>query len=301
VEQHNNIPTRCGFIAVVGAPNAGKSTFVNRMVGARVAIVTPKVQTTRNRILGITCHDESQLIFIDTPGIFRAKEKFEKAMVQSALGSTKDADIIAVLVDAYKGITDDTRQVLDSIRELKATKVVVLNKVDKTPKEKLLTLATELYAVDDFAQCFMISALKGDGTDGVKAWMAGALPEDAWHYPEDQMTDIPMRQLASEITRESLFFRLKQELPYSVAVETESWEERKDGSIKVNQVIFVQNENQKKIVLGEKGAMLKDIGQSARTRISRFTECPIHLFLFVKVAEKWKDQKEFYTSIGLEY
>ncbi len=293
--------TRCGFIAVVGVPNAGKSTLVNHMVGARIAIVTPKVQTTRNRILGMTIEGESQLIFVDTPGIFKADARFEKAMVNAALGSTKEADIILLLVDAYKGMCDNTRTVLKSIKDSKATKVVVLNKVDKTPKETLLALAETLHQQDEFAACFMISALKGQGTRDVREWLAKHVPEDNWHYPEDQMTDIPMRQMAAEITRESLFFRLQQELPYSVTVDTESWEERPDGSVEIRQVIYVQNEGQKKIVVGRKGAMLKEIGQSARQRIGRLLECKAHLFLFVKVSGKWKEQKEFYTSIGLDF
>lgn len=293
--------TRCGFIAVVGAPNAGKSTLVNQMVGARVAIVTPKVQTTRNRILGITTEAASQLIFIDTPGIFAAKERFEKAMVASALGSTRESDVILLLVDANKGICADTRQVMEAIKPLAAPKIVVLNKVDKTPKEALLALASELFGQDQFLECFMISALKGDGTQELRRWLARALPEDAWHYPADQMTDIPLRQLAAEVTRESLFYRLRQELPYSIAVDTESWSEREDGSVEVRQVIYVRAEGQKKIVVGHKGEMLKDIGQASRTRLAKFLGQRVHLFLFVKVAERWKEQREFYESIGLEY
>jgi GTP-binding protein Era len=294
-------PTRCGFIAVIGAPNAGKSTLVNRMVGARVAIVTPKVQTTRQRILGITTEGASQFIFIDTPGIFAAKARFEKAMVGAAHASTKEADVVLVIVDAFKGITKDVEQALASVRDVTAPKALVLNKVDKTPKEKLLTLTQELFAHEGFAECFMISALKGDGTESIRRWLHSVLPEDAWHYPEDHMTDMPLRQLAAEITRESLFFRLNQELPYSVAVETESYAEKRDGSVAIRQVIIVQNEGQKKIVIGHKGAMLKDIGASARERIQKLTGGTVHLFLFVKTVEDWKDRKEFYTSIGLEY
>ena len=293
--------TRCGFIAVIGAPNAGKSTFVNHMVGARVAIVTPKVQTTRNRILGITTEGDTQFIFMDTPGIFRAKARFEKAMVNSAHASTKEADAILIMVDAYKGITEQVSDVLASVKESAAPKAVVLNKVDKTRKEALLELASTVCADPAIQQCFMISALKGEGTLAVRSWLRSVMPQDAWHYPPDQMTDIQLRQLAAEITRESLFFRLKQELPYSIAVETESYEEKKDGSVSIRQVIVVQNDNQKKIVIGHHGGMLKDIGQAARARISRFTGGPVHLFLFVKTVENWKEQREFYTSIGLEY
>jgi GTPase len=294
-------PTRCGFIAVIGAPNAGKSTLVNRMVGARVAIVTPKVQTTRQRILGIAIDGSSQFIFMDTPGIFAATTRFEKAMVGAAHASTKEADAILVLVDAFKGVTADVEQALASVRNVTAPKALVLNKVDKTPKEKLLTLSQELFTKEGFAECFMISALKGNGTEEIRRWLHSVLPEDAWHYPEDHMTDMPLRQVAAEITRESMFFRLNQELPYSVAVETESYEEKRDGSVTIRQVIIVQNDNQKKIVIGNKGAMLKDIGAASRERIGRFTGGTVHLFLFVKTIEDWKDRKEFYTSIGLEY
>lgn len=293
--------TKCGFISVVGAPNAGKSTLVNHMVGAHVAIVTPKVQTTRNRILGITIEGQSQLVFIDTPGVFNAKERFEKAMVQAALGSTKDADVILLLVDASKGICDDTRQVLDALKSIKAHKILVLNKVDKVKKEVLPALAQSLFAEDEFAECFMISALRGHGADDVRHYLADTMPEDAWHYPEDQMSDMPMRQIAAEITRESLFMRLRQELPYSVAVDTENWEEQDDGSVKISQVIYVRTEGQKKIVIGNKGAMLKEIGKAARGTLSKLTGRKTHLFLFVKIAENWKDNKEFYSSIGLEY
>ncbi len=292
--------TRCGFVAVVGAPNAGKSTLVNHMVGAHIAIVTPKVQTTRNRILGITTHHDSQLIFIDTPGVFNASARFEKAMVNAALGSTKEADIILILLDAYKGLCKNTQQVLDNIKPLNATKLLVLNKVDKTDKASLLTLTETLYKEDDFAHCFMISALTGDGTDALRDWLAEHMPEDSWHYPEDHITDVPMRQLVAEITRESLFFRLRQELPYSTTVETESWEEG-EKAITIRQIIYVQNEGQKKIAIGHKGAMLKEIGKAARQRMERLTESRVHLLLFVKVSERWKEQKEFYTSIGLDY
>ncbi|NET71494.1 MAG: GTPase Era [Sphaerospermopsis sp. SIO1G2] len=293
--------TRCGFIAVVGAPNAGKSTLVNHLVGARIAIVTPKVQTTRHRILGMMVHEQSQLIFIDTPGVFNASARFEKAMVKSALGSTKEADIILLLVDAHKGLCANTQRVIDSISGLETPVILILNKIDKVSKESLLGLTQSLYAQRQFDECFMISALKGQGTEDLTSWLAGALPEDVWHYPEEQMTDLPMRQLAAEITRESLFFRLKQELPYSIAVDTESWEDTSHNAVKIQQVIYVQNESQKKIVVGHKGEMLREIGKAARGRIGRFLQRKVHLFLFVKISPKWKDNKEFYSAIGLEY
>lgn len=293
--------TRCGFVAVIGAPNAGKSTLVNAMVGAKVAIVTPKVQTTRNRILGITAEDQTQMIFIDTPGVFQASARFEQAMVGSALASTKEADAILVVVDARKGICDNTKQVLESIKNARTRKALVLNKIDKVEKTTLLDLASRLFAMETFEECFMVSALKGSGLDALTQWLAATLPEDVWHYPEDQMTDIPMRQLAAETTRESLFYRLREELPYSVFVETEQWEERKDGSVEIRQVIYVQNENQKTIIIGRKGAMLKAIGEAARTHIGKFLDRKVHLFLFVKVTPDWKKKKSFYTSIGLDY
>lgn len=293
--------TRCGFIAVVGAPNAGKSTFVNHMVGAHVAIVTPKVQTTRNKILGIALHNNSQLVFIDTPGVFNAKERFEKAMVKAALGSANDADIIMLIVDAYKGICDNTKMVIEALKDRNAHKIVVINKIDKVDKTLLPKLAESIFAMDEFQACFMISASKSKGTEDVKSYLAQHVPCDSWHYPEEQISDAPMRQIAAEITRESLFMRLKQELPYSVAVDTESWEEKSDGSIKISQVVYVRTEGQKKIVIGDKGAMLRDIGKSARHKLRELTGRGVHLFLFVKVAEKWKDNKEFFENIGLEY
>jgi GTPase len=308
----NNQTKRSGFIAVVGAPNAGKSTFVNKMVGAKVAIVTPKVQTTRGRILGITTHAQSQLIFIDTAGVFKAKANFEKAMVKSAISSVSEADVVALIIDAYKGLCDNTKIVLEAINNINAPKIVILNKVDKVEKAKLLELAGEVFALSNFENCFMISAMKGDGLNDVKNWLSEHLPADEWHYPEDQLTDIPLRRWAAELTRESLFYRLKQELPYSITVETEAWEEKRKYSkapngkniredyVAIRQVIYVQNENQKKIILGKNGAMLKEIGMSARPRMEDFLGQKVHLELFIKISENWKDDKHFYQSIGLE-
>jgi GTP-binding protein Era len=333
--------TRAGFIAVVGAPNAGKSTFVNKMVGAKVAIVTPKVQTTRHRVLGIVTHEQSQLIFIDTPGVFQAKAQFERAMVKSAFASIAEADMVALLVDACKGMCDNTRLVMEAIAQHSAKKIVIINKVDKVVKTDLLLLAKELFDSELFEQCFMISAMKGEGVADVKKWLAENMPLDTWHFPEDQLTDMPLRQWAAETTRESLFYRLKQEVPYGVAVETESWEEKRKYSssnsvipaktgihpaknthhnpvdsrlrgndvkhtkredyIAISQVIYVQNDNQKKIILGKQGAMLKEIGVAARIRMERFLGQKVHLSLFVKVAENWKEDKQFYQAIGLDY
>jgi GTP-binding protein Era len=301
-----------------------------------VAIVTPKVQTTRNRILGIAMHGQSQLIFIDTPGIFSARANFEKAMVQSAFASINDAEVIALIVDAYKGLCDNTKLVMEAIAQSNAQKIVVLNKVDKVDKADLLHLAQQIFDSGLFSECFMISAMKGDGVLDVKQWIAGALPQDEWHYPEDQLTDIPLRQWAAEVTRESLFYRLKEELPYSITVETESWEENRKYIVKkqiapplrgsskakdvspqvmrggkdnksyedyltIKQVIHVQNDNQKKIILGKGGAMLKEIGMAARPRIEAFVERKVHLALFVKVSERWKEEQHFYQSIGLDF
>lgn len=299
---------KSGFIAVIGAPNAGKSTFVNKMVGEKIAIVTPKVQTTRNNILGITIENKSQLIFVDTPGIFTAKANFEKSMVQSAFNSVAEADIIAVLIDSYKGLCDNSKIVLKLANEIQTTKkIVIFNKIDKVDKSKLLNLANEVSNNNNFEQFFMVSALKNDGLNDVKTWISNNLPNDEWHFPEDQITDIPLRQWASEVTRESLFYRLNQELPYSVTVETESWEEKdkyikakesgktiKQPYIAISQIIYVQNENQKKIILGKNGVMLKQVGIAARTHIEKFLNKKTHLSLFVKVEPNWKEDKRFY-------
>ncbi len=293
--------TRCGYVSIIGAPNAGKSTLLNRLTGAKIAIVTPKVQTTRNRILGMAVHGGTQLIYIDTPGIFAARERFEKAMVASAYSGAGDGDVILLLVDAYKGMTQDVEAILERLSSYETEKILVLNKVDKCKKEDLLALSQSLFDTGQFSQCFMISALKEQGIEDVRDLLVEKMPNGPWLYPEDQMTDIPLRQLASEITREKLFMQLRQELPYSVAVETETWEEKQDGSIKIEQVVYVRTESQKMIVIGKKGSMLKTIGEKARAEIGRMMDTKIHLFLFVKVAENWKENPEFYQTIGLEY
>ncbi len=297
-----NKNTRCGYVALIGAPNAGKSTLLNRMVGSKIAIVTPKVQTTRNRILGLTISGDTQLIFMDTPGIFGAKKKFEKAMVKSALDGAKDADIVVLMVDAYKGLCENTKHIIEQLKTADhLKKLLVINKIDTVKKDRLPKLIKEMYNELDFTDCFLISADKGDGVLDLKKYLASHLPESPWLYDEDTMTDVPMRQLASEVTREKLFMRLQQELPYSVAVETESWEEKDDGSVKIQQVVYVRSESQKMIVLGKGGAMLKQVGQSSRTDLTKLMKRKVHLFLFVKVAEKWKENKEFYETIGLEF
>lgn len=291
--------TRCGTIAIIGAPNAGKSTLLNRLTGSKLAIVTPKVQTTRNRILGIAMHGEAQCIFVDTPGIFRAREKFEKAMVASALSGARDADAILLLVDAERGICPDTRRILEEISGYDAEKILVLNKIDLVRKERLLALAQELFAAAAFGECFMISAQNGDGTETLLPSLAERLPASPHLYPEDEITDMPLRVMAAEITREKLFMRLRQELPYHIAVETEEWKE--ETAVTVRQVIYVRSEGQKTIVIGKGGAGLKTVGEAARKELERMLGRRVHLFLFVKVAENWKENRRFYEAIGLEY
>jgi len=298
----NNKPTRCGFVTLIGAPNAGKSTLLNRMVGSKIAIVTPKVQTTRNRILGMTISDKTQLIFVDTPGIFGAKKKFEKAMVKSALDGAKDADVVLLMVDAYKGLCDNTKHIIEQLKTAEhLSKILVINKIDTVKKERLPELIKQTYDLLDFEDCFLISADKGDGVLDLKKHLTQNLPEGPWLYDEDTMTDVPMRQLAAEVTREKLFMRLQQELPYSITVDTENWEEKDDGSVKIQQIVYVRSESQKMIVLGKGGSMLKEVGQSARTDLTKIMKRKVHLFLFVKVSEKWKENKEFYDTLGLEF
>lgn len=292
--------TRCGYIAILGAPNAGKSTLLNQVTGSKLAIVTPKVQTTRNRILGMTVRDGAQMIFIDTPGIFSAKEKFEKAMVASAFSGARDADVILLLVDALKGLCANTKQILERLGEYQGEKILVLNKVDKVQKEHLLALTQELFAQAEFSECYMISALKGEGVGELLEYLAGRLPQGPFLYPEDEMTDMPMRFLAAEVTREKLFMQLRQELPYQLAVETEEWKEDKKA-VTIRQVVYVRTEGQKTIVIGKGGAMLKKVGETARKEMERMLERKVNLFLFVKVAENWKENRQFYEAIGLEY
>lgn len=296
--------TRCGYIAIIGAPNAGKSTLINQVTGSKIAIVTPKVQTTRNRILGITTRDSVQYIFIDTPGIFTAKEKFEKAMVASAISGARDADIILLLVDAERGLCPNTQGIIDGLGHYKAEKILVLNKVDKVKKESLLVLTQELFGKADFSQCFMISAHTGEGVDGLMAYLGTRLPQSPYLFPEDEMTDMPLRFMAAEVTREKLFMLLRQEVPYHIAVETEEWkdEQKKTGrSVTVRQIVYVRTEGQKTIVIGKGGAGLKRVGESSRKELERMLGCKVNLFLFVKVAENWKENRQFYESIGLEY
>lgn len=293
---------RCGFVAVIGAPNAGKSTLVNQLVGAKVSIVTHKVQTTRTRVRGIAVHGDSQIVFIDTPGIFTAKRRLERAMVQAAWAGIEDADVTMVIHDcSRKNISDDARQVLEGVAKATCEKVLVLNKVDLVPRERLLDLAARMSEMADFSKVFMISALTGDGLDDLIAYLARRMPEGPWHFPEDQLSDISLRLLAAEITREKLFLNLHQELPYALTVETESWEDFQDGSARVEQTIYVGREQHKAICLGKGGKTIRIVRQAAQKEMEEAFGQPVHLFLFVKVRENWLNDPERYRNLGLEF
>jgi GTP-binding protein Era len=292
---------RAGFVAILGAPNAGKSTLLNAMLGTKLAIVTPKVQTTRSAIKGICMVGRAQLVFVDTPGIFGAEARFEKAMVAAAWSGAADADAVLLLVDASRPIGKNTRVIVDALKEQGRKAILVMNKVDIAKKEQLLQTTKELHETNLFSDVFMISAQDGDGVEDLKLFLANAMPQGHWFYPEDQLTDISERLLASEITREKLFMQLDQELPYSLTVETESFEQQKNGSIKINQIIYVQRESQKTIVLGKGGRRIKSVGEAARKELSALWDCKVHVFLFVKVREKWKENPEIYRYLGLEY
>ncbi|MCR9139094.1 MAG: GTPase Era [Alphaproteobacteria bacterium] len=297
----DNAPTRSGFVALIGAPNAGKSTLVNRFVGAKVSIVSHKVQTTRSLVRGIVIHKGAQIVFVDTPGIFKPRRRLDRAMVTSAWGGAHDADVIFFLVDAERGLAGDAERILEGLVEVRKPKVLILNKIDRVQPEALLELTAKATANVAFDETFMISALKGPGCDDVLDYLAKVLPEGPWYYPEDQITDLPLRQLAAEITREKLYARLHQELPYASHVETEKWEERKDGSVRIEQVIYVERESQKKIVLGKGGDSIKHISQQSRREIGDILGQVVHLFLFVKVRGNWGDDPERYREIGLEF
>jgi GTP-binding protein Era len=293
--------TLCGFIALIGAPNAGKSTLLNALVGSKVSIVSHKVQTTRVLVRGIAIDGPSQLVFIDTPGIFAPKRRLDRAMVATAWGGAKDADLTGLLIDAKKGIDEETEAVLAKLAEVAGPKFLVLNKIDLVEKEKLLALAQAANERARFKATFMISALSGSGVADMRAWLAKEVPPGPWHFPEDQITDAPLRQLAAEITREKLFERLHQELPYQSTVETTDWKELRDGSVRIEQTIFVERESQRKIVLGKGGQTIKAIGAEARRDISEAADAKVHLFLFVKVRENWSDDPERYREMGLEF
>lgn len=293
--------SRCGFVAIIGAPNAGKSTLLNQLVGSKVAIVTHKVQTTRARIRGIAMEGDTQIVFVDTPGIFKPKRRLDRAMVEAAWGGAGDADLIVMMVDMENGRDEDVTRIVDGLKSQHRRAILVLNKVDACPREKLLKTAAALNETGIFTETFMISALKGDGVADLKKYIAGLMPPGPWHYPEDQAADVPLRSLAAEVTREKLFLRLHDELPYSLTVETESWEQKKDGSIRIAQVIFVERESQKKIALGKGGQTIKTVGQLAREELEEMLGCRVHLFLFVKVRENWSDDRERYREMGLDF
>ena len=293
--------TRCGFVALIGAPNVGKSTLINALVGAKVSIVTPKVQTTRTLIRGIAIEGQAQLIFVDTPGIFAPRRRLDRAMVGTAWGSTQDADLVALLIDSRKGVMDDDEAILRALADVRPAKVLVLNKVDLVAKPALLALTQKLNERAGFAATFMVSALSGDGTADLKSWFAAHVPAGPWLYPEDQISDAPARQLAAEITREKLYLRLHQELPYQSTVETEVWKELKGGAVRIEQSIYVERESQRKIVLGKGGQAIKAIGAAARADIAAAIEQPVQLFLHVKVREGWADDPERYREMGLEF
>jgi GTP-binding protein Era len=293
--------TRAGFVALIGAPNAGKSTLINRLVGTKVSIVSHKVQTTRSIVRGIAMVGRSQVIFVDTPGIFRPKRRLDRAMVETAWGGAHDADLVAVLIDAAKGVDAEAEALLEKLVEVPQPKILLLNKIDTVKRDSLLPVTAQVNEKFKFDRTFMISAVTGDGLDDLTAYLAGAVPAGPFLYPEDEVSDVPLRQLAAEVTREKLFERLHQELPYASTVETESWKEQKDGSIRIEQVIFVERDSQKKIVIGKGGETIKAISMAARKDIAEIAEKPVHLFLFVKVRENWADDPERYREMGIEF
>jgi len=300
--------TRCGFTAIIGAPNAGKSTLVNALVGSKVAIVSPKVQTTRMNVRGVAMRGETQMIFVDTPGIFQPRRRLDRAMVAAAWSGAGDADAVVHLVDAAEVTAKpnghaaaDTTSIIENLQKSQRKAALALNKIDAMKREDLLPLAEKLNATGVYEQIFMISALKGDGLEALGAWCESRMPEGPFLYSPEQSADIPSRLLASEITREKLYLRLHDELPYACAVETEKWEERKDGSVKIDQIIYVQRDGQKAIVLGKNGAAIKGIGAASRKELEQIFDRRVHLFLFVKVREDWADKREHYREMGLEF
>lgn len=293
--------TRCGFVALIGAPNVGKSTLVNALVGAKVTIVSRKVQTTRALIRGIVIENNAQIILVDTPGIFLPKRRLDRAMVSTAWSGAHDADLVCVLLDAKTGIDEEAEAILAKAESVNHDKILVINKVDLVQREKLLALAQAANERMKFAKTFMIAAISGDGVDDIRTTLAEMVPPGPYLYPEDQMSDAPMRQLAAEITREKIYQKLHQELPYQSTVETDKWEERKDKSVRIEQTIFVERESQRKIVLGKGGATIKSIGADSRKELMQILDVPVHLFLFVKVRENWGDDPDRYREMGLDF
>ncbi len=295
--------TRAGFVALIGEPNAGKSTLLNRMVGAKVSIVTHKVQTTRARIRGVAMEGDAQIVFVDTPGLFTPRRRLDRAMVAAAWGGAADADIVVLLVEAHRGVTDGVVRILDGLQGIGKDRPVALaiNKIDRVKSEQLRALTKDLNDRFPFVETFMISAEKGHGVKALREWLARELPEGPWLYPEDQIADLPMRMIAAEMTREKLTLRLHQELPYQLTVETENWEERKDGSARIDQVVYVIRDGHKGIVLGNKGETIKAVGQAARAEMEEFLGRKVHLFLQVKVRSGWLDEAERYSEMGLDF
>ncbi|MCT4559145.1 MAG: GTPase Era [Pelagimonas sp.] len=295
--------TRAGFVALIGEPNAGKSTLTNHMVGAKVSIVTHKVQTTRARIRGVAIEGETQIVFVDTPGLFQPRRRLDRAMVAAAWGGAADADVIVLLVEAHRVISEGVERILEGLGELPKTRRIALaiNKIDKVEAPVLLALTKDLNDRFDFAKTFLISAEKGHGVQDLRNWLAGELPEGPWLYPEDQIADLPLRMIAAEMTREKLTLRLHQELPYQLTVETESWEERKDGSARIDQIVYVARDGHKGIVLGNKGETIKAISKAAREELEEFLGRRIHLFVQVKVRSNWLEEAERYSEMGLDF
>jgi GTPase len=300
-DQRSQDHQRCGFVALIGAPNVGKSTLINALLGTKVAIVSRKAQTTRSLLRGIAIAGASQIVLVDTPGLFVPRRRLDRAMIASAWAGAHEADIAAFLLDANRGIDEEAASVLDKLAEIRRPKILIVNKIDLVDKPLLLELAAKVNQRASFTSTFMISALTGDGIADVREWLARHVPEGPWHYPEDQVTDAPLRRLAAEITREKLYSRLHQELPYRSTVETDQWQERADGSVRIEQSIYVERESQRKIVLGKGGQTIKAIGAQARREIAEIVEAPVHLFLFVKVHPSWEDDRERYSAMSLEF
>jgi len=295
--------TRSGFVALIGEPNAGKSTLLNKMVGAKISIVTHKVQTTRTRIRGVSIDDQSQIIFVDTPGLFEPRRRLDRAMVAAAWSGVADSDITLLLVEAHRGLTEGVEKIISSIFEtgLNGKLALVINKIDKVDVNGLLSLSKEINASYPFTETFMISAEKGKGVDDLKRWLGSNLPEGPWLYPDDQISDMPLRMIAAEITREKLTLRLHQELPYQLTVETEKWEEKPDKSVRIEQMIYLSRSGHKGIVLGKKGETIKAVSIASRLSIEEFLGSKVHLFLRLKVREKWMEETERYSEMGLDF
>jgi len=293
--------TRAGFVALIGEPNAGKSTLLNRMVGAKVSIVTHKVQTTRARIRGIAMEGSAQIVFVDTPGLFRPRRRLDRAMVAAAWGGAADADLVVLLIEAHRGLTSGTQAIIDALKDRAGRVALAINKIDRVKAEDLLALSQKLNDAYPFERTFMISAERGHGCADLKAWLGSQLPEGPWLYPEDQIADLPLRMIASETTREKLTLRLHEELPYQLTVETERWEEKPDGSVRIDQVIYVARDGHKGILLGHQGETIKQVGQQARADLTAFLDRTVHLFLQVKVRPNWLDEKERFSEMGLDW